>query len=66
MNINFLNLLAQMNLQDEVHITLTRESEGSLLVLVSLTIENYADKLIKDAPPPMLLGPTETLDEFYF
>lgn len=64
MNINFLNLLAQMNLKDEVQITLTREQEGCLMIFVSLTIENYVDKLNKDAPSIMLLGPTETLDEF--
>jgi len=66
MNTNFFNQIAQMDIDGDLHMTISKGAENRLIVSVMLQNEQCADSAKKIIPPLNLRGTAEELDEGFF
>ncbi|TGD59012.1 PRTRC system protein E [Flavobacterium humi] len=66
MNTNFFNQIAQMDLQGDLHLTITKGVESNLIVSVILQNEQCGDNAKNIIPPLNLRGTAEELDNGFF
>jgi PRTRC genetic system protein E len=63
---NFFNQIAQMDIQGDLHLTITKGVENNLIVSVMLQNEGCGDNAKNIIPPLILRGTAEELDNGFF
>ncbi|TWI20304.1 PRTRC system protein E [Sphingobacterium siyangense] len=66
MNANFFNQIAQMDITGDLHLTIAKGAENSLIVSLILQNEACGDNAKNLIPPLNLRGTAEELDEGFF
>lgn len=66
MDTNFFNQIAQMDIIGDLHITVAKATEDTLVVLVMLQNEACGDSAKHSIPPLSLRGTAEELDQGFF
>lgn len=66
MNANFFNQIAQMDIQGDLHLTISKGAENNLIVSVMLQNEQCGDNAKNIIPPLNLRGTAEELDNGFF
>ena len=63
---NFFNQIAQMDIQGDLHLTITKGAENNLIVSVLLQNEQCGDNAKQLIPPMILKGTAKDLDGGFF
>lgn len=66
METNFFNQISQMDIQGDLHLTITKGAENNLIVSVMLQNEQCGDNAKNIIPPLTLRGTAEELDNGFF